>query len=384
MVIDEHLDTTDASRPAPTQATAARHLALRFTGSGSEYFRIWIVNLLLSVVTLGLYYPYAVARRRAYFYGNTRVGDDPLAFHGRGAAMLKGYLIAALLLGAYFGSQQLSLTLAGAALVLIVALAPALFRSGQRFRMANTSWRGLRMSFAGDTAGAYRELAVVMVVGAVVLGSNVIAAAVIALGSGPGVGLFALAMFVAFVLAPYCQWRIKSYQHRHYRYGSAAANFEAAASAYYGTSLRAFALTVGLMVMLIPVAAMLAFVLGPEPGNYAFSAVALAVYLGVWGYYAARIQNLVWNATRGKQIWFSSELSTSATAWLAARNFLLTVVTLGLYRPFAAVAMARLRLEAVTVIVAADFEDQVRAAKGSSVDASGDAAGDLFGLDVGF
>jgi uncharacterized membrane protein YjgN (DUF898 family) len=384
MVIDEHLDTTDASRPAPAQTNAARHLALRFTGSGSEYFRIWIVNLLLSVITVGLYYPYAVARRRAYFYGNTRVGDDPLAFHGRGAAMLKGYLIAALLLGAYFGSQQLSLTLAGAALVLIVALAPALFRSGQRFRMANTSWRGLRMSFAGDTAGAYRELAVVMVVGAVVLGSNVIAAAVVTLAGEPGLGLFGLASFVAVLCVPYCQWRIKSYQHRHYRYGTAAANFDLGAGGFYGANFRSGFVMVGTVVILGIFAAVLIPALGAGPMAFVFGAVGLAGYVAAWAYYMSQIQNLVWNATRGPQIRFSSELSGSATAWLGARNFLLTVVTLGLYRPFAAVAMARLRLEAVTVIVAADFEDQVRAAKGSTVDASGDAAGDLFGLDVGF
>ena len=35
---------------------------LEFTGSGGEYFRVWIVNLLLSIVTLGFYTP--LARRR--------------------------------------------------------------------------------------------------------------------------------------------------------------------------------------------------------------------------------------------------------------------------------------------------------------------------------
>ena len=47
-----------------------RELRIEFTGSGSEYFRIWIVNLLLILVTLGLYLPFAKARRLRYFYGN--------------------------------------------------------------------------------------------------------------------------------------------------------------------------------------------------------------------------------------------------------------------------------------------------------------------------
>ena len=45
----------------------------RFTGSGGEYFRIWIVNLLLSVLTLGIYSAWAKVRRLRYFYGHTSV-----------------------------------------------------------------------------------------------------------------------------------------------------------------------------------------------------------------------------------------------------------------------------------------------------------------------
>jgi len=33
---------------APPAGTEERQLTVRFTGSGSEYFRIWIVNLLPS------------------------------------------------------------------------------------------------------------------------------------------------------------------------------------------------------------------------------------------------------------------------------------------------------------------------------------------------
>jgi uncharacterized membrane protein YjgN (DUF898 family) len=57
-----------------SRASAQRphHLRIVFTGSGSEYFRIWIVNLLLMMLTLGLYYPWAKKRRLRHFHGNTR------------------------------------------------------------------------------------------------------------------------------------------------------------------------------------------------------------------------------------------------------------------------------------------------------------------------
>ena len=58
-------------------------LELRFVGSGSEYFRIWIVNLLLTILTLSLYYPFAKVRRMRYFHGATEVG-------GHGARRSRG------------------------------------------------------------------------------------------------------------------------------------------------------------------------------------------------------------------------------------------------------------------------------------------------------
>jgi uncharacterized membrane protein YjgN (DUF898 family) len=50
-------------------------VALRFTGQAGEYFRIWIVNVCLSIVTLGIYSAWAKVRRKRYFYGNTLLKD---------------------------------------------------------------------------------------------------------------------------------------------------------------------------------------------------------------------------------------------------------------------------------------------------------------------
>ena len=54
----------------PRQALVLR---LRFDGSGSEYFRLWIIDTLLLLLTLGLYAPWAWQRRQHYFASRTRV-----------------------------------------------------------------------------------------------------------------------------------------------------------------------------------------------------------------------------------------------------------------------------------------------------------------------
>ncbi|MET2872051.1 DUF898 family protein, partial [Exiguobacterium profundum] len=67
------------SAPAPA---APQPLRLRFIGSGSEYFRIWIVNLLLTIVTLGIYSAWAKVRTLQYFYRNTQLAGSSFDYHG--------------------------------------------------------------------------------------------------------------------------------------------------------------------------------------------------------------------------------------------------------------------------------------------------------------
>ena len=73
---------------------------LEFTGSGGEYFRVWIVNILLSIVTLGLYTPLARRRTAQYFYGHTLVAGSPLEFTAQTKRMLIGFILFVILYGA--------------------------------------------------------------------------------------------------------------------------------------------------------------------------------------------------------------------------------------------------------------------------------------------
>src|SRR5213595_3667807 len=78
---------------APVPAGQPRPLRFEFIGSGSEYFRIWIVNTLLTIVTLGIYSAWAKVRTMQYFYRNTRLDGASFDYHGRASAILKGRAI---------------------------------------------------------------------------------------------------------------------------------------------------------------------------------------------------------------------------------------------------------------------------------------------------
>jgi len=67
-------------------------LAIRFTGTGRDYARIWIVNLALTLVTFGLYLPFARARQLRYLRQHTLIGGETLDFDGDGRDLLRPHL----------------------------------------------------------------------------------------------------------------------------------------------------------------------------------------------------------------------------------------------------------------------------------------------------
>jgi uncharacterized membrane protein YjgN (DUF898 family) len=95
------------------------------------------------------------------------------------------------------------------------------------------------------------------------------------------------------------------------------------------------------------------------------------------------MQNLVWTKTGNGRMRFISQLRFRDMLWLSLKNGLLIMLTLGLYWPFAKVAVARLRLDAVHIRSITDMQAVVAAGHQQPQEAAGDAAGDFFGLDVG-
>lgn len=101
-------------------------------------------------------------------------------------------------------------------------------------------------------------------------------------------------------------------------------------------------------------------------------------------YVTARMQNLVWAHTRSDDVRILSTLKARSMLWLSIKNWFLVVCTLGLYWPFAAIARARMQLEAMGIASQVSLDSLVQQGRATEGEAAGDAAGDLFGLDIGF
>ena len=390
---------SDASRSVPEPSDRIESTPVEFTGTGSEYFRIWIVNLLLIIVTFGIYLPWAKVRKLKYFYNNTHLDGHALDFHGEPKKMLRGTMIAGVLFVIYNAASNFSATAGLIALALIVAIAPVLFRAAMRFRLANSSWRGMRMRFTAEgVKGAYGvflpPILVILVFGALLGLSG-------AFAETPGVGLsgvgvvFGAGVLMIFATLPYFFWRLKKYQHNHYAWGPLRAEYRSEARSTY----QVFGLTLllSLLIVLAFVGIIWLAILGQPAsirnprGLFAFMSLIVplffvfivAINILPRAYFTASMQNLLWSRTGNRYFRFKSDLAAPRFIGLQIKNYVLIMITFGLYWPFAVINTLRMRLEAVSLKTRIPLDKLTDAARARENDAAGDMAADIFGLDVG-
>ena len=127
-----------------------------FQGKASEYFGIWIVNLLLSLLTLGIYSAWAKVRRKKYFYNNTLIDNVGFDYHANPIAILKGRVIAFVFFIGYSQSVHISPFLPILFLVIFFIALPWIVVRGLLFNARNSSHRGLRFDFVGKVGQAVK------------------------------------------------------------------------------------------------------------------------------------------------------------------------------------------------------------------------------------
>ncbi|RDC61262.1 Inner membrane protein YjgN [Alteripontixanthobacter maritimus] len=131
--------------------------AFGFEGAWQEYAPIAFTNLLLTIVTLGIYRFWATARTRRYLWSRSRFVDEPLEWAGTGMELFIGALLVLGLIGlpfflSSFATQALAMRGYEAAAVLLqIAVLVAVFYlvgvavfRGLRYRLSRTRWRGIR------------------------------------------------------------------------------------------------------------------------------------------------------------------------------------------------------------------------------------------------
>ena len=143
--------------PPPLPA-ARRHLS--FYGTGGTLFGIHVVNVLFTVLTLGVYYFWGKTRIRRYIFGASAFEGDRFAYHGTAQELLLGFakafvvfFVPIVVLTVVRDVLDVGPTIKGAAALsislLFLMFLPVAMVGARRYRLSRTSWRGIRFSFRG-------------------------------------------------------------------------------------------------------------------------------------------------------------------------------------------------------------------------------------------
>ncbi|WP_379057541.1 YjgN family protein [Pectobacterium brasiliense] len=137
-----------------TSENSAQH-RVQFHGKAGEYFAIWLVNGLLTIITLGIYSAWATVRRRRYFYGNTEINGDRFDYHAQPIQILKGRLLVIAGIVLFYIVLAMSPTLGTILALAFAALIPIIVIRNWRYDAIMSSYRGVRFNYHCQTGRAY-------------------------------------------------------------------------------------------------------------------------------------------------------------------------------------------------------------------------------------
>lgn len=317
-----------------------------FSGNAKEYFGIWIVNLLLSIVTLGIYTAWAKVRRLRYFYGNTWLDGHNFEYHAKPKQILIGRIIVFVVLVLVNVISNFYPQFALYVLIPYMLALPWLLNKAVSFNARMTSYRNVHFNFAGSYGSALWVFVVLPLI------VPIIGFAVIGLGLYTGlINFFERTLLgvlvVIFLLAqiaiiPYISKKVNEYIGNRTRYGSARFATDMELSALY-KNLGIILLCVGLPFVLIIVGAYNI----QASGAVGFLSTGLtqvgifilyAVFIGGAVFYAAGVRNIAFNGTTLDGIHkLKSNLSRLKYTIIIITNFLAIIVSIGLLRPWTAV-----------------------------------------------
>lgn len=328
-----------------------QNIPFRFSGTGGEYFKIWIVNILLSVITLGIYSAWAKVRRKQYFYGSTEVNSASFQYLADPIQILKGRIIVFVGFVVYtLLNQFYPVAAAGMMFVLLPALPWFVVRS-LSFNARNSAIRNIRFNFYGT----YWEAAKVFILWPLLLP--------LTLG----------------LIFPYVFYRQRKFVVENSAYGTARFDFQATAKDYY-------MLFVGLLlplVLCIALAAVISLLLPLPEISVAASGLVIAVfYLYAMAYIVVKSSNLLYNSSNIADHGFKATMAIKDYVLIVITNTIATVLTLGIFHPFAQVRAYRYYIEHLALVPAGDLEGFV-AAEREQVSALGDEISDFMDIDVG-
>lgn len=363
-------------------------IPFEFKGETGEYFKIWIVNLFLSVITLGIYIPWAKVRTRRYFHANTFLDGHSFDYLAKPLNLLIGYLVLLVFVGLYNVGVLFNPLILIPTILLYLGLMPWLIYKAFRFKARNTAYRNLRFKYFGQLGESYLIF-------------------------------LAWPMLIPFTLGliiPYWAMKKKEYFLGNLSFGKSKFQFSPTAGEYYKWYIIFWAIGMAAFMAIYFIIVLFAVfgVMGAAAMSGEFSeggqslassedpfenpvmaaiiiAVIVLVYLlmiagsivlqlGLW----LIIFNYNMSVFKNGDLKFKSAMQFWPFCWIAISNTFLSIVSLGFLMPWAKIRITRYMMENLSVISPTTTLGEFASDATDEESAIGDAAVDYFDFEVGW
>lgn len=336
-------------------------LQFEFKGDSLEYFRIWIVNITLSILTLGIYSAWAKVRTKRYFYRNLKLQGSAFEYHAQPVDILKGRLVVVGVFLFYVALEEIIPLVSLPFLLLFWFTIPWLIVRAHSYNARNSSWRNIRFGFRQDVMSeAVRIFALFPI----------------------------LLPFTLFMIAPYLSFRRWKFSIGNALLGETPFIFSARVSSYYSVMLSS-----GIFVIIIFLIIAVISNLLPPPsvvadGTETLGGIVLVasfpvLYMAGHFIYRVLARNIALNGSTVGGHQLESTLSVWGLGWIYLTNTILIVATAGLMTPWAKVRVAHYLAEHLFLHLHGDLDSFIQDGSQEDKHALGEEGADFMDVDIG-
>lgn len=329
-------------------------MRFEFTGRAGEYFLIWIANVFLTIITLGIYSAWAKVRRNRYLYSSTRLAGASFDYLATPMQILKGRLIAVGLLAVYMASGAIHPLLQTLEGLIFLGFLPWLVIRARAFTLRHSAYRNITFGFRAG----YGEAAAVYLLWPFL--------AAITLG----------------ILYPLYMWKRAGFAIANSRFGAQPLAFTAGRGGFF----LVYAKFLGLLIAVVAGAGILVTIaLTAEDARVGLAvlvvAIAVPALLATLSYVHVNVTNLVWSNIGIAGMSVRSTLKTPAMFWIALSSMIMIMLSFGLLIPWATIRMARYRVGQMSLLQAEGLQELL-GSQPADVGSAGEELSDLLGIDV--
>ncbi len=372
---------------------------LRFLGNSNEYFKIWIVNIALTLLTLGIYSAWAKVRSNRYLFASTYLHNANFEYNAKPQRILLGRIIVFLFYGLFllFSDYLAMYTIAGAILIVFLLMLPWLMRQAISFKLKNTSYRNIPFGFRAKRGSFYK----LILKGLFSVAALIIPLALIHTHMPSAIVLLSPAFYLLLflVIAPLLYRSYKELLINNALYGESSFLFTASRAETIALFFKMGLLIFALLLVLATITSIIALYFfnlnGVDPKvliqtsnqllSFGLLFLATLLYLVVIGFFKGVVDSFLSNFTRNHtQIdgcQFKGTMHPLKLGFISATNAAALLLSLGLLYPWSKIRYLRYKIE--NTHFACDDYEKFSSLGYEKPSPFGEEALDFFDIDIG-